>query len=135
MHPLRPPVLLCPPEDPPPSSTASAPAPPSSTPPPAEPSPTTIPLGRLEITVTTADVSAKSSKGPLDVITEVFSPGLRTPLKAAVDAAGQACRESSATSSAAPRNRLPPEALDARPTLGADLQRCPSCPSLDGESW
>ena len=30
------------------------------------------------------------------------------PLKAAIDAAGQACSESSGTSSAAPRNRLPP---------------------------
>src|SRR4051812_19862945 len=35
-------------------------------------------------------------------------PGIRTPLKAAVDAAGQACSESSGTSSAAPRNRLAP---------------------------
>ena len=67
--------------------------------------------------------------------TEVFSPEIRSPLKAAVDTAGQACTESSGTSSAAPGNRLPQKALDARPTHGADLQRCLSCPSLDGESW
>ncbi len=66
---------------------------------------------------------------------EVFSLGIRTPLKAAIDDAGQACSESSVTSSAAPRNRLPPEALGARPTHGADQQRCLSCPSVDGESW
>src|SRR3954451_4357205 len=83
-----------------------------------------------------AHVSSRLNAGVYEVrFNEVFSPGIRTPLKAAVDAAGQACSESSRTSSAAPRNRLPPEALDARPTLGADLQRCPSCPSLDGESW
>src|SRR4051794_13783821 len=72
---------------------------------------------------------------PAKVDIEVFSPGIRTPLKAAVDAAGQACSESSGTSSAAPREQAPQEALDARPTHDADLQRCLSCPFLDGESW
>src|SRR4051794_7877193 len=41
-------------------------------------------------------------------LNEVFSPGIRDQLKGAVDAAGQACSESSGTSSAAPRNKLPP---------------------------
>ncbi len=70
-----------------------------------------------------------------DTMIEVFSPRVHTPLKAAIDAAGQAGRESSGTSSAAPRNRLPPRAFGARPTHGADLQRCLSCPSVAGESW
>src|SRR3712207_1303252 len=39
---------------------------------------------------------------------EVFSPGFRTQLKGAVDAAGQACSEASGTFSAAPRCGLPP---------------------------
>jgi hypothetical protein len=38
---------------------------------------------------------------------EVFSTGIRTPLKAAVDAAGQAFSESSGTSGGGPWRRLP----------------------------
>src|SRR4051812_38038347 len=41
-------------------------------------------------------------------VNEVFSPAIHTQLKGAVDAAGQACSESSGTWSAAPRGRLPP---------------------------
>ena len=44
------------------------------------------------------------------------------PLKAAIDAAGQACSESSGTSSAAPRNRLPPRGT----RRSADLRRSPA---------
>jgi transposase InsO family protein len=39
---------------------------------------------------------------------EVLSPGIRAPLKAAVDAARQDCSGLSGASSAAPRGRLPP---------------------------
>jgi hypothetical protein len=42
-----------------------------------------------------------------DSSTEVFSPGIHTQLKGPVGVAGQGFSESSATSGAGPRHRLP----------------------------
>src|SRR4051794_13618228 len=64
---------------------------------------------------------------------EVFSPGIRTQLKGAVDAAGQASSESSGTSSAALGTGSHQTTFDAPPAHGADLQRCLPYPSVAGE--
>jgi hypothetical protein len=57
-------------------------------------------------------------------------------LKAAIDAAGQACSESSGDFQRGPSEQAPAKRHSALGRLtGADLQRCLSCPSVDGESW
>jgi hypothetical protein len=66
---------------------------------------------------------------------EVFSPGIRTLLKKAVEAAGQSCGQPSATSIKVPRLGLRQAALASSLAQGADLQRRLSRTSADGESW
>src|SRR4051812_7918815 len=66
---------------------------------------------------------------------EVFSPGIHTPLKGPVGVAGQGFCESSATSGEDPRRKLPAGGTRCIAGTGADLQRCLSQTSADGESW
>jgi hypothetical protein len=65
---------------------------------------------------------------------EVFSPGIHSPLKAAVDAAGRPAASRQGLRARLLGTGSRQAALDARPAHGADLQRCLSCPSVDGES-
>jgi hypothetical protein len=82
-----------------------------------------------------AEARERHSRPGISTFFEVFSPGIRTQLQGAVDAAGQP---------PASRQRLRARLLgtgsrqatfDTPPAHGADLQRCLSNPSVDGESW
>ena len=68
-------------------------------------------------------------------MSEVFSPGIHTPLKDAVGVAGQGLSESSATSGAALDAGSRLVAFDASLAEGPDLRRCLSQTSADGGSW